>query len=289
MTDQADSQVWLPGFLQTSPMFEPLCEVGEPIGRLPHWPGIESLNPLLVDRKCGIATKSGKPIRFVPQAKTAREFVQQYEPRIYLTGEIQTREHNWHDLFNALAWLAYPRAKAALNHLHYHALRQESGRNKLVRSPLRDAVTLIDESGVVVVSSSEYLMQLLRNHEWKTLFWKQRAAVQVHMKFFLFGHGLYEKALRPYLGMTGKGMLFHVSETFFNQRVIDQVGMMDVWLDHFLSCTSLTSADLVPVPVLGYPGWSLDNADAVYYDNQHYFRPRTMKKSNQHRCIEQGV
>lgn len=275
---RAYSNDWLPGFLQTSPMFEPLREVGESFARLDHWPKIERLNQLNANSISGMMTKSGKRIQFVPQAKATNEFVQQYEPRIYLTGEIATREQNWHDLFNALAWVTFPRSKAALNQLHYHALLRERRPDKVVRSPVRDAATLIDESGVVVVSCSDYLIQLLKNFEWKALFWEQRATVQEHMKFFLFGHGLYEKALYPYLGMTGKGILFHVSETFFNQRSIDQIGMMDSWLDDFLSREYLTSADLTPVPVLGYPGWSPDNADSIYYDNQRYFRPRAMRK-----------
>lgn len=271
-----DSNEWLPSFLNTSLLFEPLQEMGKAFERLDHWPGIEKLNQL--NPVGAITTKSGQRVRFVPQAKGAREFAQQYEPRIYLTGEIQSREQNWHDLFNALAWGAFPRSKAALNQLHYHALLQERKHNKVVRSPLRDMATLIDESGVIVVSSSDYLLELLRNFEWKTLFWEQRATVLRQMKFFLFGHGLYEKALFPYIGMTGKGILFPVSEAFFKQRSIDQIAMIDVWLDNFLSRAVLTSADWVPVPVLGYPGWSPDNTDSAYYDNQHYFRPRAVKK-----------
>ena len=208
------------------------------------------------------------------------EFVQQYEPRIFLTGEIQTREHNWHDLFNALAWMTYPRSKAALNQLHYRALLQEKERNITVRSALRDAATLVDESGVIVVSSNAFLIDLLKNFEWKTLFWEQRAAVIEHMKFFLFGHGLYEKSLCPYLGMTGKGVLFYVEENFFKQSLSKQIAMIDIWLDNFLSNGNFTSADLVPVPLLGYPGWSPDNIDSCYYDNQSYFRQRKMKKES---------
>lgn len=274
------SNEWQPGFLQTSPMFEPLRGVGKLFEQLNYWPEIESMNQLNADSRKVIATKSGKRICFVPQMKATREFEQQYEPRIYLSGEIQTREHNWHDLFNALAWVAYPRSKAALNQLHYHALLQERAQHERVRSPLRDIATHIDESGVIVVSSSIDLIELLKNFEWKTLFWEQRASVLRQMKFFLFGHGLYEKALCPYVGMTGKGILFHVSQTFFRQSVINQVAMIDIWLDNFLLRKHFTLTDLVPVPVLGYPGWASDNADSSYYDNQSYFRQRKMKKES---------
>src|ERR1022692_1004856 len=33
-------------------------------------------------------------------------FERQYEPRCYLKGEVPTRDYNWHDLLNALVWLA---------------------------------------------------------------------------------------------------------------------------------------------------------------------------------------
>lgn len=280
MIARSHSNEWMSGFLQISPIFEPLHEVGKSFEQLDHWPEIEYLNRLTADSIGAIATKSGKQIRFVPQAKGACEFLQQYEPRIYLTGEIQTRSRNWHDLFNALVWLTYPRAKAALNQLHYHALWQERERDQKMRSPVRDAATLIDESGVIVVSSSDYLLDLLKNFEWKALFWQQRASVIEQMKFFLFGHGLYEKALCPYPGMTGKGMLFQVNANFFKQNVNNQIAMIDIWLDNFLSRNCLTSADLAPVPVLGYPGWSPDNTDSSYYDNQSYFRPRKMKEES---------
>ncbi|TGT79046.1 DUF3025 domain-containing protein, partial [Mesorhizobium sp. M8A.F.Ca.ET.161.01.1.1] len=37
-----------------------------------------------------------------------------YETRI-ARGRIATRADNWHDLFNALVWAAYPQLKRALN------------------------------------------------------------------------------------------------------------------------------------------------------------------------------
>ncbi len=280
MNARSSSDEWLSGCLQSSLMFEPLREAGKSFDNFNHWPEIENLNQLNTDPIGKIVTKSGKSIRFVSQAKVTREFVQQYEPRIYLTGEIQTRAHNWHDLFNALVWATYPRSKATLNQLHYHALLEEREHNQAGRSPLRDAATLIDESGVIVVSSNDYLIELLKNFAWKTLFWQQRTAVLTQMKFFLFGHGLYEKVLHPYLGMTGKGILFHVSEIFFNQRLVDQIAMIDIWLEDYLAQGYLTSADLMPVPVLGYPGWSPDNINSSYYDNQSYFRQRKMKKTS---------
>ena len=84
------------------------------IGHLPQdrFPRHDDLNVLTVPS--GVSG-GGAPIRFVPPAVPSREFSAQYEVRIFETGEVQTRPDNWHDLFNALVWLAFPRTKAVLN------------------------------------------------------------------------------------------------------------------------------------------------------------------------------
>jgi hypothetical protein len=45
-------------------------------------------------------------------------------------------------------------------------------------------------------------------------------------------------------------------------------------LASFLSNAQLSSAQLTPVPVLGYPGWIGENQYEAYYDNKQYFRDR---------------
>lgn len=265
---------WMPDFLQASALFEPLRHAASGLEHLHHWPDIGALQHLRDNAAVLPVTRSGKPVHFVPQEVAAREFAHHYEPRIYLAGAVQTRAHNWHDLFNALVWLTFPRAKAALNQLHYQALLQEHGNEKMQRGPLRDTATLFDESGVVVVSSDAGLSKLLQDFEWKQLFWQQREAVCAHMRFFLFGHGLYEKALKPYTGMTGKGIILAVEQDYFRHPLPAQLAVADSMLDNFLSGAAGAPAVLSPVPLLGYPGWSPDNADEAYYDNSHYFRSR---------------
>ena len=89
------------------------------------WLGIErslaALNRLAEERK--LKTESGKPVRFVPPgAKDAY-----YELKVYRTGEVETRPDNLHDFFNALAWLAFPRAKARINAMHAAEIPREGG------------------------------------------------------------------------------------------------------------------------------------------------------------------
>ncbi len=255
-------------------MFMPLSRVSQGFEHLHGWPDISVLERLRNSATVKPMTYSGKLVHFVPQSAAPQEFSQQYEPRIYLSGEVQTRPNNWHDLFNALVWLTFARSKAELNRLHYQALLQEYGNDKKQRGTLRDAATMFDESGVVVVSSDAGLCNLLQDFEWKQLFWKQRKAVCNHMRFFLFGHGLYEKSLKPYAGMTGKGVILSVERDFFNQSLAVQLAMIDSMLEDLLSSGKVGNFTLSPVPLLGYPGWSEDNLNESYYDDSHYFRSR---------------
>lgn len=264
---------WIPDFLHTSPLFEPLRPAGSGLEQLKRWPEIADLESLS-ERKFVFAN-SGKAIHFVPHQATPQEFSQQYESRIYLAGEVQTRPKNWHDLFNALTWLTFSRAKAALNQTHYQAMlpgKREHSKTGSQRGALRDAATLFDESGVVVVSADAGLSALLRNFAWKELFWQRRAALLARMKFFIFGHGLYEKALHPYLGMTGKALILDVGQHFFSLSLAAQRDEIDLMLEQRLSGSA--AAVLTPLPVLGYPDWSAGNTAESYYDNQNYFRSR---------------
>lgn len=269
---------WDSHFLNRSPLFEPLRRTGQPLSQLNQWPTLEELNHLLEIQDPSIQTNSHHTLRFVSQASSTLLFEQQYEPRTYLYGKLQTRERNWHDLFNVLVWLTFPRSKAQLNALHYDALKRVDEQHRSTRGRLRDAITLLDESGVLVTSSHKSLTCLLKNFEWKTLFWENRSDLLKHIKFFLFGHGLYEKALSPYVGMTGKGLIFHVEPSFYHQSLHSQITALDNKLVNLLSTKSVTSTDLTPIPLLGYPDWSPDNAHAAYYDNSNYFRPRRSNK-----------
>lgn len=269
---------WKPDFLKVSPLFEPLRPIGNSLDKLSDWPNLKDLAYLIQQSSRQIVTRSGKSVHFVPQRKSVRSFEEQYEVRIYHKGEVQTRLCNWHDLFNALVWIAFSKTKAELNQLHYQAIIQEWRAGKKQRGLLRDAATCFDESGVVVVCSDDNLARLLKDFEWKELFWTQRATLVAHMKFFLFGHGLYEKALNPYVGMTGKGIVLPVAEDFFGQTLSFQLDFIDTMLSVYIRHHLTSTTDLTPVPVLGYPGWSSGNADKSYYDNRHYFRPRSMQR-----------
>ncbi len=265
---------WNTAWLTRSDMFAPLRAAG---ARLPEigWPDPHLLSDI-ADSQGRIVNAQGQRIRFVAQARKSAEFHEGFEPRAYLKGEVQMRSLDWHDLFNALAWMTFPTAKAVINARHYESLTEclahsASGAN---RSSVGDALTLFDEDGVVVLSSEESLLDLVREFRWKELFWARRNDVARHMRFFVFGHALYHKALDPFVGMTGKAILLQVAESFSELPLRSQVAETDRLLAmHLWDRTRLRGGrELSPLPVLGVPGWSKENEEEGFYENTAYFR-----------------
>ena len=95
------------------------------------------------------------------------------------------------------------------------------------------------------------------------------------MRFYLFGHALYEKALAPFVGVTGRGVVFAAEDTLIDLPLRMQLTELDARLAERIGDTTRFSAtrELTPVPILGVPGWCEDNARERYYDNIDYFRP----------------
>jgi hypothetical protein len=267
------SLAWDPDFLERSTMFEPLRLHGTAL-RTAHWPSLDDMQRVLAARQPTLTTRSGARISFVLQECRSGVFEQKYEPRIYLKGEVQVRERNWHDVLNALVWLTFPRAKAALNARHYLALLEQRAKRAPNRGPVQDAMTLFDEGGVIVAARDPELLRLLRNFAWKALFWQNRSRVAADMRFYLFGHALYEKALNPFTGITGRGLLFEVEAGFFDASSAVQIARIDdMAASRLADPTALRSTrELAPVPILGVPGWWAGNVHESYYDNLDYFR-----------------
>jgi hypothetical protein len=259
--------------LLQSPLFAPLHPILAKL-EAENFPSLQDCNALLAARVSPIAVHSGMPLHFVTPIPGKLSFEAQYEPRCYLSGEVQMRSNNWHDLFNALVWLTFPKAKAALNARHFHALKEERESGNTARGAVRDVNTLLDESGVIVVYANTELAGLLRNFQWKELFWQRREQVRASMGFYLIGHGLYEKALQPYVGMTGQGLLLEVEENYFSWPQSHQLAHLDILLAEYLAVPAhcRSTRELSPVPLLGVPGWAADNDNAAYYDNTAYFR-----------------
>lgn len=250
-------------------IFAPLAPA---VARLPadRWPTRDELNAIAAE----VATASGVPLRFVTPRGPGDPEARYYEVRIAEAGEVETRPDNWHDLFNALAWITWPRAKAAINAQHVALLREGGPLEARRRSPARDALTLYDEGGIAVASSDAAVFERIRGFRWKELFWERRADLERTTRFFVFGHGCNEQALSPYLGMVAKTVFVPVDAGFATLDAAAQVACVDQALAaHFADRARFASPKLMaPMPVLGVPGWDPRTAEATFYDDRDYFR-----------------
>lgn len=268
---------WRPDFAQASPLFEPIHTWAGHFSAFGEWPELHDYQRLLDSLPEPIRLESGRPLSIVAQDGRPEQFEQHYAPRMYLTGEIQTRRYNWHDFFQYLTWFVFPKTKAAINAMHIPRarIRLASGDELGRRSPLENMLSLFDEGGAVLLSSDRALLTLVREFHWKELFWQRRAEVQERLQCITFGHAMYEKALMPYVGMTANCILLYVEDVFLRLPLAERLR----WLDEHLAALLRRGLeyrepqDLQPFPILGMPGWDADNAAASYYDNTDYFRP----------------
>lgn len=239
------------------PAFAPYRPLVDALQLTRGLPALEALNALAEAR--GTRQAHGLPIRFF--APDGRLSARDYETHILATGEVPTRPDTWHDVLNALVWLRFPRFKAALNAAHGEAMTHETG---ALRGRRRDALTVLDESGVWVISGDPDLASLLAGRAWHGLFWDARERVESDMRFVVVGHALLEKALTPFPAMTGKCLILNAEMPDLDTadaRAAEALGTID------------TPRQLPPLPVQGIPGWDPANAHAAYYANRDVFRP----------------
>ena len=229
-----------------------------------RFPTPESLTRLLPR---DARNRAGRAIRFVPAARLPGV---DYERHIHDTGEVATRD-NWHDLCNALVWCRLPRFKAALNALHHDHLDEQAGG---ARGPLRDALTLLDESGVIVTGDAPELVAALGARDWRRAFVTRRDDWP-RLRVVVCGHAILEKFLQPYKSLTAHALFLPAPD-----RPADAV------LDRRLARVLLQEgrlrapADLGPLPLMGLPGWWKGGAqDAEFYADRTVFRPPRSFKS----------
>ena len=240
-------------------LFQPLPGVGT----------FDALQPWLAYLRPGLdgalaAWRAGSPVSAAlmatlsarADASSAPRFVAQpalppgeaYEAFIQRSGVVPTRD-NLHDFFNGLVWLAQPALKRRLNALQAAEIAQRGV--GAVRGPVRDALTLFDESGALL-QAPVALLAALRQRDWQALFVTHRA-LWAESRLTIVGHALLEKlATAPRKALTAQVLLA-------DPLALDAAG----W----------AAKPFAPLPVLGVPGWWPANEAPGFYADPAVFRP----------------
>jgi hypothetical protein len=236
----------------------------------------------------GARTQAGAPIQFAAADDAGAEC---YEAHIARTGRVPTRDDP-HDLFNALAWIAFPRIKAALN--AQHASRNE-GQGPAPSRPrgrgrARDAATLLDENGLLLACSDPTVAEDLRAMRWQRLFVERRSSFVESTVPVVLGHALMDKLARPFKSICAHAWMLPVAPEVIGLPA----GQRRHWLDRAFAArlaSELTSPRmLAPLPVLGIPGWWPHNAQPDFYRDASVFRACRTRQVIAHRtsCMNPG-
>jgi len=235
-------------------------------------PDLSTLNGLARER--GLALPDGRTLAFVAPRSRLRAL--DYERAVAGRGVIATREGNLHDAFNALAWLRFPRAKAALNAVH---VRSAVAATANARNRARDAATLLDESGLLLRCIDPGLVALLRARAWRDLFWSRRDDVARGMQPWVLGHGLAEKLLKPYRALTASVLIVGVAPipaiTEGKGAAADAAdeGTLDAMAAAMIAAPGFGPDLLTPLPVAALPGWDTEDSGPGLFDDLSVFRP----------------
>jgi len=254
----------------TRPWLVPLKDYAQPILAAQDWRA--ALNNAAA-AQC-LCNQRGLPIHFVPQSDLPRGTP--YEAFISETGGVPTRD-NLHDFFNALIWLTYPNIKKQLNALQAVEIAGAASSLALrgqpvVRGKVRDAATIFDENAALFITCDSRLVNALRERRWTELFVDRRAAFGMCCEVWLFGHALIEKLVHPYKAITAHAWAVIAEDAVFSLPHEARARWVDAAVAHRLK-QGLSTADFMPLPVLGLPQWHAGQ-DEAFYGDRKVFRPQ---------------
>jgi hypothetical protein len=241
----------------SAPWLAPLAR-WRPLLQAPDWRAALSAEA----RRCGVVSGRGRPLHFVAADDAGAA---PYESHIAATGRVPTRS-NWHDAFNDLMWLAFPQTKAALNRRQAEEIERLGVGGR--RGAVRDAATLIDESGLLLASDDAAVFDALARRDWRRLLidWRPRWGREI--RALAFGHALLEKLAGPYKAITACVLPVPASAD------------ADAASARFVARADLAPRLLEHLPVLGIPGWWPVNEDPRFYNDPSVFRapPRAARE-----------
>ncbi len=236
----------------------------------PYAPALARYGPLRADRRWIDAFNAESAPQVLLKVGDTPFKALEYEREIYASGAIPTRIDSWHDLMNALVWAKFPMSKRALNVRHVNA--PDDG---VARCRVRDGLTLIDESGIILISEDHSLFEAHQCRDWHTLFITRRQAwLDGTITAILFGHGLMAALIeQPHAALTAKAVWFN--DSLPAAQIDDALrARIDAALRARIDAAdACLPKQLLPIPIFGIPGWNATNIAPAFYENARIFRP----------------
>lgn len=198
----------------TSPPLEPFRALLTELSGFAEFPDSEELS-LWVDLDRAERAPEVSPLTFVelrPRARRSKrdkvKLEELYDARISLGGQVPCLPKSYHDLFNALMFRAFPRAKRALHSRQYAALAgwalADADRLPGKRTREQDALTLFDEGGSVVVCPTELEPRVSAGERMPLV------GPGAPARLVLFGHALVEHLSEGQLGLRSTARVLYV-------------------------------------------------------------------------------
>jgi len=203
-----------------------------------------------------------------------------YEEIIFQDKKIPTRA-NWHDFFNGLIWLQFPRTKHYFTKVHNSEIHSHGLKR---RTPVRDRITHFDECGLLLLSNHSDLENEIAAHNWQHVFVEKKAAWHRTIVPVIIGHALWEMLLNPFIGLTAKvkvlylpnasdAELAHIQASLYSTSISAKID--DLLYQHLNENQDLyRHKPWLPLPLLGIPRWSHLKQDTAFYANDQYFMPK---------------
>jgi hypothetical protein len=248
--------------------------------RCSDWPDPEQYDELA---RCVPQAADVELPRFVTQNRDALVRAGGYEQHVARLARVPTRPGVWHDFFNMLVWAHFPKLRWALNALH---VDPEAGpkdpRNG--RAPAQNLAATFDESGLLVLSTSQSMLEELRALHFKRAFWERREELLATTRFWVIGHGVLEALLAPPPGLAVRSLLLHVATlpALAAREGEDALRFeLDARAATLVRTWRTVRTVLDPVPLLCVPGYS-DNDSREFYEDMHNirFEPYSRRPAN---------
>lgn len=167
------------------------------------WPSVVQLGDVLTAR--GVRNARGLRVRTELQAPRTRargaaEALRcrdaLYDARIDGEGVLPTRSRSYHDLFNALVWATFPRAKAAIS-ARQHAIWERTLPPTFTRLPSartreQDALAMLDEGGLLLATPPEAAREVAALVSAGDLLALEARAREGALVGLVFGHAVHE-------------------------------------------------------------------------------------------------